>query len=275
MRSTFISTVAEVTVQAGVASSESQASRAVASQEFSPPISLLRVSSQIFGVSKALSTPCSTRRTNRRFLLFHSHGYDLPLWGDVAEAPYGNVHAGENEADQTVLLAFEPGASRATVRDTLGRGALHDYRVQASAGQTLTATLRSEGPPTILVMDDAGHSPTAVRPLDWAVNEAATDPAGWRWQGMLPHDGVYWVRVVHSGPAVDWWARGARTPSRSRPSKRAGTSTVCRRRTPARSSRPFHAHPPSPCPSALFARLPPRASTPRRSEPRPPSASSV
>lgn len=123
--------------------------------------------------------------------------------GAVAAATTGEAHARENETDQTVRLSFEPGASRTTVQDTLGRGALHDYRVRASAGQRLNATLRSAGPPTILVMNDEGHSPTAVRPLDWTVNEAIPDPAGWRWQGTLPHGGVYWVRAAHSGPAVN------------------------------------------------------------------------
>lgn len=130
-------------------------------------------------------------------------GGSAPPAAGVAAATHGDAHAGENEADQTVRLAFEPGTSQATVQDTLGRAALHDYRVEAAAGQTLTATLRSGGPPTVLVMDDAGYSRTAVRPLGWTVNEAVTDPAGWRWQGTLPHDGVYWVRVAHSGPAVN------------------------------------------------------------------------
>ena len=128
---------------------------------------------------------------------------DASLLGDVAGATHGEAHAGENGTDQRVRLSFEPGTSQVTVRDTLGRGALHDYRLRASAGQTLTATLRSDGPPTILVMDDEGFSPTAVRPLDWTVNEAVTQPAGWRWQGALPHDGVYWIRVAHSGPAAN------------------------------------------------------------------------
>ena len=120
--------------------------------------------------------------------------------------PSGIGRGGEDTADQTVRLAFDPGTSRAVAQDTLGGPALHDYLVRASAGQTLTACLTSDGPPTILVIDESTYRPDAVRGLDWTRNEARTErgaSAGWLWQGTLPHDGDYRIRVAHSGPAVN------------------------------------------------------------------------
>jgi len=109
--------------------------------------------------------------------------------------------------DKTVELTFASGASSATVSDTIDGFNFHDYLVRASANQTLTATLESDGPAMVIVLENDGYQPDAVRSLPAQTQEAITDSTGqsqgWLWEGTLPSDGVYRVRVIHSGPAAN------------------------------------------------------------------------
>lgn len=113
----------------------------------------------------------------------------------------------EAEKDKTAELTFASGASSATVTDTLAGFALHDYLVQASAGQRLKATLRSDGPALVIVIENDEYEPNAVRALPSTTAEALTNESGeqggWIWEGVLPDNGVYRVRVAHSGPAAN------------------------------------------------------------------------
>lgn len=129
---------------------------------------------------------------------------------DTVKALEAGADTAENEADKTVELSFAPGASSATVEDTLSLGAIHDYLVRASAGQVLKATLTSDGPALIVVIDNDGYQPDAVQVLPSNVSEQITDRAngeavskGYVWKGSLPRNSVYRVRVIHSGPAVN------------------------------------------------------------------------
>lgn len=132
-----------------------------------------------------------------------------PIQTDGAAASSAEPESTEpesTETDKTADLSFEPGASRATVSDTLVRFALHDYLVRAAAGQTLTATVTSDGPPTVLVIENDGYQPGGFDTVPAEVNEAGSSADasdGWTWRGTLPRDGVYRVRVAHSGPAAN------------------------------------------------------------------------
>lgn len=116
----------------------------------------------------------------------------------------------KNESDKAVELSFAPGASSATVEDTLRLGAIHDYLVRASAGQALKAIVTSNGPATIVVIDNEGYQSDAVHALPSDSEEKIIDRAngeavlkGYVWEGSLPRSGVYRVRVIHSEPAVN------------------------------------------------------------------------
>ncbi len=116
----------------------------------------------------------------------------------------------QSEADKTVELSFAPGESSATVEDTLRGADIRDYLVRASAGQALKATLTSDGPALIVVIDNSRYQPDAVQVLPSDVDEQIIDRTngesvlkGYVWEGHLPSDGVYHVRVIHSGPAVN------------------------------------------------------------------------
>lgn len=109
--------------------------------------------------------------------------------------------------DKTVDLSFASGASSATVSDTINGFDFHDYLVRASANQTLRATLKSDGPALAIVIENDDYLPDAVRGLPANIQEETTNSTGtstgWLWQGILSRDGVYRVRVIHSGPAAN------------------------------------------------------------------------
>lgn len=130
-------------------------------------------------------------------------GFGVSADGDAPPrvAPSATGRGDEDAEDQTVRLSFAPGASRATAQDTLGGAALHDYLVRGAAGQTLTASLVSDGPPLVLIIDDRDYDPDQVRQVDAETNQDT--PGGWLWRGTLPYDGDYRVRVAHSGPAAN------------------------------------------------------------------------
>lgn len=109
-----------------------------------------------------------------------------------SSGPANGEPTAEAGKDKTVELTFASGASRATVGDTLA-GFAHDYLVQASAGQSLQATLRSDGPPLMIVIENDEYQPDAVQALPSTTAEALTsgsgEPGGWIWEGVLPDDG--------------------------------------------------------------------------------------
>lgn len=115
--------------------------------------------------------------------------------------------------EKTIELAFASGESSATVSDTIRGFELHDYLVRASTDQTLTATLTSDGPALAIVIENDEYQANAVRGLPATTQENRTDSTGksngWLWEGTLPRDGVYRVRVAHSGPAAN---QGATSP---------------------------------------------------------------
>lgn len=124
---------------------------------------------------------------------------------DETAAP-GSVLPSSGEDDKTVTIQFSPGATSATFSDTLRTFALHDYLVRAANGQRLAATLRAEGPgvPGIIVIRedtyrDRGNFETVV-PEEQGTTD---DGNGYQWTGALSADGVYRVRVAHSGPAAN------------------------------------------------------------------------
>lgn len=129
--------------------------------------------------------------------------------------PSDGEPAAELEEDKTVELTFGIGSNRTTISDTLAEFAIHDYLVRASADQTLRATLRSNGPATVIVIENDGYQPdaVAVKALPATTTEAVTNGAGessgWVWEGDLLSDGVYRIRVIHSGPAAN---QGAVSP---------------------------------------------------------------
>lgn len=116
------------------------------------------------------------------------------------------------DGDKAVALSFASGTTGRTVADTLAGFALHDYVLRASRGQRLSADLRTSGPALVLVSENHGYAPggdfKTVEPdvQDDGVNGLAP---GFLWEGTLPHDGEYRVRVAHSGPAAN---QGAVSP---------------------------------------------------------------
>ncbi|MGF1512304.1 MAG: hypothetical protein ACFB5Z_01215 [Elainellaceae cyanobacterium] len=128
--------------------------------------------------------------------------------GNTASEPADNNSA--MDPDKVVPLAFAPGASSATVTGSITGFVLHDYVVRTFAGQTLTATLESDGPALIIVIDNGGYSPDAVRAMPATESrlldvqaDGQNEFEGWLWKGTLPRDGEYRVRVGHSGPAAN------------------------------------------------------------------------
>ena len=107
--------------------------------------------------------------------------------------------------DQTVAFRFAPGATSATVSDTLRAFVLHDYLVRASAGQRLTATLRADGPgvPVVIVIREDTYRGPEGDFETVAPDEQGTTGDGYGWAGVLPAAGTYRVRVAHSGPAAN------------------------------------------------------------------------
>lgn len=65
---------------------------------------------------------------------------------DTQPTDEGTDNKDSTEPDKTTELSFASRTSSATVSDTLVGFAIHDYLVQASAGQTLKATLTTGGP---------------------------------------------------------------------------------------------------------------------------------
>ncbi len=67
----------------------------------------------------------------------------------------------------------------------------------------------------MIVIENDGYQPdaVAVKALPATTTEAVTngagDSSGWVWEGDLPSDGVYRIRVIHSGPAAN---QGAVSP---------------------------------------------------------------
>ena len=129
---------------------------------------------------------------------------------DIVKVSDAKTNTAQNKTDKAVELSFAPGASSATVEDTLRLADIHDYLVRASAGQELKATLTSNGPATIVVIDNDGYQPDAVHALPGDVDEQIIDYANGRsvikgsvWESRLPRNSVYRVRVIHSGPAVN------------------------------------------------------------------------
>jgi hypothetical protein len=109
--------------------------------------------------------------------------------------------------NKTVELVFASGASSRTVSDTISGFDFHDYLVRASANQTLKATLETKGSALVIVIENDGYRPDAVQSLSAKTQESITGVAGkskgWLWEGTLPRDGVYRVRVIHSGPSAN------------------------------------------------------------------------
>ena len=109
--------------------------------------------------------------------------------------------------DKTVELPLDEQTNRAVAHDTVAGFAVHDYLVEATTGQTLQATLRSDGPALVLVLEDDEAQTEGTSALPRTRFEPLTeDPngeGGWIWEGNLPSDGVYRVRVGRSGPAAN------------------------------------------------------------------------
>lgn len=128
---------------------------------------------------------------------------ELVRCGEVADRI--EVDPPTTSNDQTVALRFAPGASSATITDTLRTFALHDYLVRAAAGQQLTATLRADGPgvPTVIVIREDTYRGPEGDFETVAPNEQGTTDGGYEWTGVLPANGTYRVRVGHSGPAAN------------------------------------------------------------------------
>ena len=126
---------------------------------------------------------------------------------DSQPSPDGSAYIDTITPDKTIELAFASGASSATVSDTISGFDFHDYLVRASASQTLRATLKSDGPALIIVIENDGYQSDAGQSLPANIQEDITDSTGtskgWLWEGTLPHNGVYRVRVIHSGPAAN------------------------------------------------------------------------
>ena len=123
---------------------------------------------------------------------------------EQADDPVADRQGPDGVGGDTIqAVRFDPGTSEATVADTLGGFALHDYLVRASAGQRLTADLRTAGPAVVLVIVEATYDPEGgfdtVQPDE---PDDAVEP-GFSWSGTLPRDGTYRVRVAHSGPAAN------------------------------------------------------------------------
>lgn len=123
------------------------------------------------------------------------------------DSPASSLNSLVPDEGKTEELVFEPGAHRAIVEDTLVRFAIHDYLVRASGGQVLEATLSSDGPPVVVVIDNDEYQPGDFDIVVATTNEKADNGGepfgGWVWKGTLPHDGTYRVRVAHSGPAAN------------------------------------------------------------------------
>ncbi len=125
-------------------------------------------------------------------------------------APADNSSATNSamEADKVETVRFAPGASSAAVSGSIAGFALHDYIVQAFAGQILEATMRSDGPALLIVIENEGYQPDDIQGVPAAESQSITPPGsaqfeGWRWRGTLPADGEYRVRVAHSGSAAN------------------------------------------------------------------------
>lgn len=104
-----------------------------------------------------------------------------------------------------MVLRFAPGATSATVSDTLRAFVLHDHLVRASAGQRLTATLRADGPgvPAAIVIREDTYRGPGGNFETVAPDQQGTTGGGYEWAGALPTAGTHRVRVAHSGPAAN------------------------------------------------------------------------
>lgn len=106
------------------------------------------------------------------------------------------------DGDQTTAVRFAPGASSITLSDTLRAFALHDHLVRASEGQRLTATVEADGPgaPQLLVVREATYR--GPGDFDSVPDDDGVTLTAPTWTGTLPADGVYRVRVAHSGSSA-------------------------------------------------------------------------
>lgn len=107
----------------------------------------------------------------------------------------------------TEPVEFAPGATGADVTGTISGFEIDDYTVEAGSGQQITASLLSDGPAIVLVIEEEITPDGSVTQPDPDVTEPITDDEGndigWTWSGAIPSDGTYRVRVIHSGPAAN------------------------------------------------------------------------
>lgn len=88
-----------------------------------------------------------------------------------------------------------------------------DRRAEGFDCDSSSAGPSSGGPALVTVIENDEYQPEAVQALPSTTAEALTggsdELGGWTWEGVLPDDGVYRVRVAHSGPAAN---QGAVSP---------------------------------------------------------------
>jgi len=119
--------------------------------------------------------------------------------------------AGGSDGDSpeltTEAVEFADGATGAEVAGSISGFEIDDYTVEARTDQQITASLLSDGPAVVLVIEEDIASDGSVTQIEPDVTEPLLDDdgneLGWTWSGAIPADATYRVRVVHSGPAAN------------------------------------------------------------------------
>jgi hypothetical protein len=101
-----------------------------------------------------------------------------------------NANVDPAQGIKTIPLKFKPGTSSATVTGSVKGDATNDYKFKASGGQTLTVKLTSKNSSLYF------NILPAERQQDGVALEAEPRPVEvTEWQGKLPEDGEYIIRV--------------------------------------------------------------------------------
>lgn len=107
-------------------------------------------------------------------------------------AALGGAAAAQVNGIRRETITFARGASEATVSGHLQGDTTVDYRVRASAGQTLAVTLQETNPQNYFNVLPPGSEDVAM-----FVGQDGSD-----FKGMLPDDGDYTIRVYLMRPAA-------------------------------------------------------------------------
>ena len=91
---------------------------------------------------------------------------------------------------KTIPIKFKPGASSATVTGSVKGYAVNDYKFRASGGQTLKVKLTSKSTSVFFNVLPAENQSTGE-----ALNIEPRPIQQTEWQGSLPKDGEYIIRV--------------------------------------------------------------------------------